>query len=136
MDLLGHWPMDQKEEFLRQQFQAQHEHYQHHFPEATYQIIIYKNQDIGRLYLDTREDEIRIIDIAIIPSFRGKGIGREILGEILKTARKKDFAVRIHVEKDNPAMTLYKRLGFSLKEDKGVYHFMEWSAKDSELINQ
>ena len=36
-------------------------------------------------------------------------------------------AVSIHVEKTNPAMSLYKRLGFETIEDKGVYDLMRWS---------
>ena len=34
--------------------------------------------------------------------------------------------VRIHVEKFNPALRLYRRLGFTEIEDKGIYLFMEW----------
>jgi hypothetical protein len=32
----------------------------------------------------------------------------------------------IHVERFNPALHLYERLGFRLAEDKGVYYFMKW----------
>jgi hypothetical protein len=37
--------------------------------------------------------------------------------------------VRIHVERQNPALALYERLGFRLLEDRGVYLFLEWRAE-------
>ena len=34
--------------------------------------------------------------------------------------------LRIHVERFNPALRLYERLGFKQIADRGVYWFMEW----------
>ena len=44
--------------------------------------------------------------------------------------------LRIHVERFNPALRLYERLGFRLVEDHGLYLFLEWRARidDPELV--
>ena len=83
-------------------------------------------EPIGRLYLDRREDELRLIDIALLPEFRGRGLGGSLMRGVLDEAREADKLVRIHVEQNNPAMRLYEWLGFEKIEDQGVYWLMEW----------
>lgn len=120
------WSIEEKQQFLKQQFEAQHSYYQEYFPQAKFLIIQKKGAPIGRLYRDNREDEIRLIDIALLPEFRGKGIGGKLLSEILAEAKRRDVLVRIHVEMNNPALHLYKRLGFRSIEEQGIYFLMEW----------
>lgn len=120
------WPQDQINAFLLQQFEAQHTYYLEQFSSASFDIIL--NEDgtpIGRLYLDERDDEFRIIDISLLPSHRGKGIGSSLLQDIIAKATSSEKAIRIHVEHNNPAMQLYKRLGFKMLEDFGIHHLME-----------
>lgn len=81
---------------------------------------------IGRLYLFNKEDEVRLVDIALLPEARGSGIGTALLEDLFVFARQVAKPVTIHVEANNPAMRLYRRLGFAQIEDKGVYHLMEW----------
>lgn len=120
------WTDEQKKEFLQFQFDAQHTHYMEHFPDAEYNIILLKKNKIGRLYLDRRADEIRIVDIALLPKYRNKGIGSRLLQDVLNEAREKALLVRIHVEQNNPAMALYQRLGFTKVKEEGIYWLMEW----------
>jgi GNAT superfamily N-acetyltransferase len=122
------WTDEQRREFLRMQFQAQHQHYQQHYAEADYQVIEVGGQEGGRLYLDHREEEIRIVDIALLPKYRKTGVGTQILKDILYQAKKRQVPVLIHVEKNNPALALYQRLGFVIKEDVGVYWLMSWAS--------
>lgn len=131
VDLLNGWSEEQKIDFLENQFKAQTQYYQTQFKNAWFQVI--ENIDhkpIGRLYLDERTKEIRIIDILISAPQRNKGIGTQIFRSILEMGRKKNLPVRIHVEKNNPARTLYDRLGFEIIEDQGVYYLMEFAAKN------
>ena len=125
------WNEEQKLSFLRQQFEAQDHYYHEHFPDCSYQIITRAARAIGRLYLDRREDEHRIVDIALLPEFRGQGVGRRLMQEILDEARQSELPVRIHVEQYNPALRLYKDLGFQELGEVGAYFFMEWKADDS-----
>ncbi|MEM7357655.1 MAG: GNAT family N-acetyltransferase [Pseudomonadota bacterium] len=122
------WTQEQKDEFIAMQFNAQHTFYQEHFTKATYEIVSKDGFDIGRLYVDERDDETRIIDIALMPNYQKMGIGRYLLEQEMDKAKERGVPVTIHVEKNNPAMSLYKRLGFELVEDQGVYDLMKWAA--------
>jgi len=120
------WTDEEKEKFLRFQFGAQHTYYQEQFPEARYDLVLVDGAAAGRLYLDHRADELRLIDIALLPGFRRRGIGGELMGRVLEEGREAGLPVQIHVEQNNPAMRLYDRLGFRQVEDQGVYHLMRW----------
>ncbi|PRZ50183.1 ribosomal protein S18 acetylase RimI-like enzyme [Tritonibacter scottomollicae] len=121
------WNEDQKHAFISMQFRAQHEHYQAHYPDALWLIIQRSGEAIGRLYLERWQSEHRIIDIALLPAHRGAGIGGAILRDLTDEASAANKAVGIHVEKANPAMALYHRLGFVTVEDKGVYDLLRRS---------
>jgi ribosomal protein S18 acetylase RimI-like enzyme len=125
MDLVD-WTPAQKEAFLRMQFFAQDRYYREVYPMAEYQVILQEDQRVGRLYIHRRSDEIRVIDIALLPECRGRGIGSSLMAQILEGATRNNLPVTIHVERFNPALRLYERLGFRLAEDKGVYYFMKW----------
>ncbi len=121
------WNDSEKEAFLRMQFNAQCTHYHHYYPNASYEIILREGQAIGRLYVARSEEEIRLIEIALLPEHRGGGIGGRLLNDLLSRARAEGKPVRIHVERENPAMRLYSRLGFRTVEDQGIYYLMEWA---------
>jgi len=121
------WSRDEKEKFLAMQFRAQHCFYQEQFKGAEFQLICRDGHPIGRLYVDRRRDEIRIIDIALLPEYRNGGIGTMLLKEILFEASRKGLPVRIHVEHFNRAIHLYKRLGFTIIGENGVYDLLEWT---------
>ena len=123
---LPQWSEAQRQAFLQQQFAAQHAYYQTQFALANFCLICRHDEAIGRLYLERRRDEIRLIDIALLPSQRGNGVGGALLHCLLQLAQQLELPVRIHVEKQNPAMRLYRRLGFVRLEDKGVYDLMHW----------
>jgi len=120
------WPDEQIRTFLDQQFHFQDVYYQREFPKAAYSIVELDGTPIGRLYLDRRKDEHRIIDIALLTEYRGKGIGGMLMRGILAEAKKAGKPVGIHVEQNNPAMSLYKRLGFEKTGEAGLYHLMTW----------
>ena len=126
------WNAEQQETFLRMQFNAQSQFYIESYPGAEFQVITLNDQPIGRLYVHRRADEIRIMDIALLPEFRGQGIGSTLLQNILEQGKNLNLPVTIHVEQFNPAIRLYQRMGFQPKEDKGVYLLMEWSPVNKE----
>ena len=129
------WNTEQKEGFLRMQFNAQSQFYTENYPGATFQVITLKDQPVGCLYIHRRKDEIRIMDIALLPEYRNLGIGSALLQDILEQGKNLNLPVTIHVEQFNPALRLYKRRGFRQKEDKGVYLLMEWSPENKEQSN-
>jgi len=120
------WTQEEKERFLRQQFQAQDHAYHNNYPGAEFCVIAVDGADAGRLYLHRRADEIRIMDICLLPEYRRRGIGTQLLKGILQEGETASRIVTIHVEAFNPAMGLYQRLGFAMVAEHGVYCLMEW----------
>ena len=121
------WSEAEKEEFLRMQSTMQHRFYQAHFPAAAFQVVLRRGSPIGRLYVDRRPEEIRIVDVALLPEHRGAGIGSALIRDALAEALDAGKPVRIHVERLNPALSLYGRLGFVPTGDAGVYLLLEWA---------
>lgn len=119
------WTDAQRESFLRMQFDAQRRCYEGDYPGAEFQIILVDDQLAGRLYLHRREQEIRIMDLALLPEFRGRGIGTGLLRGILEEGGRTGRRVSIHVEVFNPALRLYARLGFRQVATHGVYLLLE-----------
>ena len=72
-------------------------------------------------------DEIRIVDIALLPAYCNRGLGTTLVRALQAEAAASGKPLRIHVERFNPALRLYERLGFRQIEDKGVYLFLEWT---------
>jgi GNAT superfamily N-acetyltransferase len=121
------WAESEKTAFLAMQFAAQDAYYREHYPGAAFQVILCDGAPVGRLYVHRRPAEIRIMDIALLPEYRGAGIGTFLLRDLLAEGARRGTPVTIHVERFNPALRLYARLGFRPLEDKGVYLLMEWS---------
>lgn len=119
------WPDSQKQYFIEMQFGAQDQHWREAYPEASLDIVVVDGKDAGRLYVNRGARELRIIDIALLPEFRGRGIGTALLEGILEEGQASGRPVTIHVERFNPALRLYERLGFRTIEDKGVYLLMK-----------
>ncbi|WP_199560093.1 GNAT family N-acetyltransferase [Sphingomonas psychrotolerans] len=121
------WPTETKQAFLLQQHAAQHAHYQQHYRGMEAMIIERHGVAIGRLYLYEMPTEIRIVDISLMPEARGQGVGAALLRDLFADAGPRGQNVTIHVEKNNPARTLYTRLGFEvLDEDRGAYDLWQW----------
>lgn len=120
------WTDAQKAQFIGFQFRAQHQHYVGHYHGARFLVIERDGIAIGRLYLHWRADDLRIVDIALLPEARGAGIGRALLVALMMRAAGQGKGVSIHVEQMNPAMRLYLRLGFHQTGEHGVYHLMQW----------
>lgn len=119
------WPPKQVDAFLRQQFELQHKQYIEHYKGAQFDVILYDGEKVGRLYILRREEDIRIIDIALLHQFRRKGIGSKIMNDLVNEADEKKTTLSLHVETNNPAMGLYERMGFEKGELRGVYYYME-----------
>ena len=120
------WPPEAQRQVLAQPFDAQHRHYRQHYPAAEWLVIERDGTAIGRLYIEEWPDQIRLIDIALLPDHRGGGAGSAILADLMDMASAAGKPLTIHVEKNNPAMRLYLRLGFAPIDEHGIYDLMEW----------
>jgi ribosomal protein S18 acetylase RimI-like enzyme len=118
------WTDAERDAFLAQQFDAQDAYYRQHYEAAAFDVIEFDGVPVGRLYVARWDEEIRVIDIALLPAHRGRGIGTALLGELVAESDATGKRLTIHVERYNRALELYRRLGFSVVDDLGVYLFL------------
>jgi ribosomal protein S18 acetylase RimI-like enzyme len=121
------WDDATKRAFIEHQFSAQDQHYRTNYLGATLDVIEVDGERAGRLYVHRGDEDIRIMDIAMAPEFRGRGIGTALIEELIAEARPSGRSVSIHVETQNPARRLYERLGFVPAGEHGVYVLMKWT---------
>jgi ribosomal protein S18 acetylase RimI-like enzyme len=119
------WADDAKRAFLEQQFTAQDTDYRRNWPDASYQVIVVDGKPAGRLYVDRADREIHILDIALLPAFRNRGVGSRLLRSLADEGDASGRLLSIYVERLNPARALYGRLGFGEGEQGPVYIRME-----------
>ena len=120
------WPEALKRQFAAQQQSAQSRHFELNHPGAEWLLIEQGGAAIGRLYVEDRDDRILLVDIALMPESRGRGIGTAIIGDLLALGRDEGKPVWLSVFKTNKARRLYARLGFAFAGDAGAYDEMEW----------
>jgi len=129
----GHLTHDQKMAFIKSQFELQDAHYKKFNPEADFLIILQKGKPIGRLYTEELESSVSIIEMTIQTSERSKGIGSNIINDIIKSAHLKNKEVLICAAKDSQESKLYEKLGFKFCEDLGPYQKMTAKPKEDFL---
>jgi ribosomal protein S18 acetylase RimI-like enzyme len=120
------WGEEQKAAFIAMQFEAQSAHYAQHYDGLTSDVVLVDGEPAGRLLVARWREEIRIVDISLLPAFRGRGAGSELLAELMDEATEMGKRLSIHVERDNRALALYERLGFEPVGETGVHLRMEW----------
>lgn len=102
------------------QRQAQAASYRARYPDARYQVLELDGVPVGRLVTAQLDGALRVVDIAVMPAARGRGVAgdtlRRLQGQAAQEGRDLTLAVRV----DNArARRLYASLGLSV-EDCGV----------------
>lgn len=116
------WTAEQREAFIRFQYTAQLQHYQTEYPQAEHSVILFGEQPVGRMYLDRRESEYRILDITLLPAFRGQGIGTPIIRHVMDEAAQVGKSVGIQLDYYSQSQRLFERLGFIKSEETNGFH--------------
>jgi len=124
---LTNWPEDQKHRFTIMQMIAQLTDYEKNYKGATYEMVLYKKKPAGRLYLWETNNEIRIMDLSLLPEFQGKGIGRDILAGIVQSAKQKKKIASLHVIHGHPSKRMYERVGFKKVSETATHEYMEYN---------
>jgi GNAT superfamily N-acetyltransferase len=119
------WTAEQQQAFVRSQFAAQQDHYTKKYPAASHDIIMADNRPVGRLYVARLDQEIRIVDITLLPAERNDGIGSYLIKQLLDEANRSGKKTRIYVEEFNPSLRLFERLGFSPSEQHGIHLLLQ-----------
>jgi len=110
------------------QFKAQQSCYRKRYPDAELTVIVERERErpIGRLVVNYSEEEVRLVDISLLPEFRGKGLGRGLLRGLQGHGRHLKLPVRVSVVLGNPAQRLCQQCDFVLRETDGAYAHLEW----------
>ena len=123
------WEAGQREAFVKWQFEMQRREYDVRFPDAAYFVIMIDDRPAGRIWIGTTDNEIRLLDIAILPEFQNRGAGTVLLGWLIDEAKAANKALRHMVfVMNNDAHRFYERLGFVVIEEFGAYKHMEWKS--------
>jgi len=123
------WGAGQRELFVKSQFDAQRREYDARFPDAEYNVVLVDDHPAGRIWIGRDKEQIRLLDIALLPEFQNRGVGTVLLNRLIHEAviAGKPLRHMVFVLNDN-ADRFYERLGFVKIEDFGAYKHMEWRA--------
>ncbi len=117
---------------MAQQYDSQHRFYFANYGAAHYGVIQWTGQPVGRLYVDYRDAEVRVLEIAILPEYRGRGIGRIVMTGLCLEAAMRKKPVRLHVHYLSRAQRFYQQLGFREIALEGPDRLMEWHHQEAE----
>ncbi|CAN5846703.1 hypothetical protein BH20ACI4_BH20ACI4_07380 [soil metagenome] len=121
------WDENQIRMLLQMQFNVQTQAYQMQFPDARTSVIEADGTAVGRLITGDNSNELRLIDVAVLPESRGLGIGSFVMNKLQTEARKTGKPVTLQVLKTNiPAIRLYEKFGFETISEDELYLAMEW----------
>jgi GNAT superfamily N-acetyltransferase len=127
------WDENRVSEFLDMQYQAQRTFEQRDHQQATDEIILSSGERAGRLLLTSGADEMRCVDIALLPKFRNRGLGTFLLQRLQKQAAATNKPLRLQVIRFNRAVNLFERLGFVVTSETGSHVQMEWTPPKSQF---
>jgi ribosomal protein S18 acetylase RimI-like enzyme len=97
---------------------------QRHFYLATFgEEGLSCREPVGVLRLDEFGDEIGIYAFGVLPEYRGRGYGRQILEEIIRKIRaRSQKPIRLEVDTRNTvAINLYRSCGFAIRTTYNYY---------------
>jgi ribosomal protein S18 acetylase RimI-like enzyme len=118
------WTPEQKANFLRSQSEAQLLYYREQYPTAVFWVVSVDGTDVGRIFTDERAEDLRLMDMGLLPEYRNQGIGTQLLEGVIARGRELGLPVVLHVESFNPAKALYERFGFIDDGEVGAYRRM------------
>lgn len=122
------WTAAQREFFVRLQSTAQRQHYRAEYPAAEEWLILLDEQPAGRLYVDRRATEIRLLDFSLLPEHHASPAGPQLLHPLMAEAAAAGLPVTIHLQSGDPLQALFEGLGFAPVGENGVHTLFEWRA--------
>lgn len=114
------------EALLDQQLAAQTEHYRSNYPQAETSIVEHPDGPVARLVIVEFDDEVRLGDLMVVPGHRKRGLCSYIMDRHVELGLATGRPIRLHVEKPNPAVSLYVRKHFAIVADLNSHWLMEY----------
>jgi GNAT superfamily N-acetyltransferase len=123
------WDEEATQAFLRTQFEHEDRDWNLHKPGAQCMVVLRSGRPVGRLYVARTPQEIRVMDLTLLPQHRGQRIGTSLVGSLLDEARLTRRTVRMNVGRSSPMGELCRKLGFLPAATRGGTWLMEWTAE-------
>jgi ribosomal protein S18 acetylase RimI-like enzyme len=123
------WDDATKAAFVTQQFAAQNAHFALHYSAGDQSVVQVGGVDAGRFAVLRSQGDIRVMDIAILPELRGRGVGERLLTDLLAEADATERTVSLHVAPHKPARRWYERLGFTVVREQDGDLYMQRQPK-------
>jgi ribosomal protein S18 acetylase RimI-like enzyme len=120
-------PSEQKQQLIRMQYQAQQSAYQTQFPQSGYEVVMRGEQPVGRVWIARLQNELHLVDIAVMPDAGNTGIGTFLVRQLQEEARGAGKPIRSTVFRFNPgSLRFHQRLGFVVISEDEMQFQMEW----------
>jgi ribosomal protein S18 acetylase RimI-like enzyme len=126
------WSENEIGHFLEKQYEAHRTFEQRDYAQAVGAVILVSHQRVGRLLVDYAPDEIRCLDISLLPAWRNQGLGTYLIRRLQKESAERQQPLRLQVIRFNRAVNLFERLGFATASETGTHFQMEWKQPKSE----
>jgi len=120
------WDAPTRLAFVQMQFRAMRTGYAGQFPKAEFSVLVQAGRPVGRIVVDRSEEAICLVDLALLPEYRGLGIGTSLMRELIAEAGKVGKPIQLHVFKRTRPIQWYARLGFVKTGETGAYDRLEW----------
>ena len=120
------WTPEQKEAFLRSQFDAQTRDYSARNPDAEHSVLVYDGREVGRSFVTRDAGKIHILDVTVLTGERGKGAGSAFVQRMQQEASAARLPLTIYVETFNPALIFLTKRGFRPEKEEGIHLLLQW----------
>ena len=125
LDDLG-WTIGSQRTFVIMQAQTEEWNRARLYPGMDRLTICVDDMPVGRLLVCMRNNVLHLVDLSLLPRFRGNGIGTQLLSEILEEARNARVPVKVKIRKDSGAIRFVERLDFGTPTDLGSNVELTW----------
>ncbi len=120
------------------QYRGRNMTYAQVFPAAEDSILCLRNDagsevPVGRILVNKPPGCWRIVDIAVLATLRGRGLGAFAVKNCINEATAAGARLELRVTPGNPARLLYERLGFIVVSEDAMDVEMAWSADASPM---
>jgi len=112
---------------LKEQSALQRIHYRKFYPQAWFTIIEVEGKPAGRLCVNQSRQEMRVVDISILPEYCQHGIGSRLIQQVITESTRLKSPLRLCAELGSAVHTFYKKLGFREIKRDGTHIHYQWA---------
>lgn len=106
---------------------GQDEFFEDAWKQGEHQILTYNGERCGYISVDENDEKIILNEIVLLPEYQNKGIGSDILNELISSSNEKHKALELQVLKNNKAVGLYIKKGFNTTKETDDHYYMRYT---------